>query len=408
MLQLRDYQTVLSEQASEILSRYKMVILSMEVRTGKTITALETVRLWWYKNALFLTKKKAISSIEEDYNHFSEHYNLTVTNYESIHKVEWKFDLIVLDECHQLWSFPKPGLKYKQIKKNYWDLPMILLSWTITPESYSQYFHQIHVSNHSFWSHYKNFYRWADHFVKVGTIRTSYWTANDYSNANYDKIIADIWDLILTFTQKEAWFTTEVEEEVLYVDMWDQIHDIANTLKKKKIIESWEDVILADTKVKEMQKLHQIYSWTIKFESWRSIILDYSKAVFIRDYFKWKKIGIFYVFKEEKRLLKNVFKDTITDDLNEFNKTDKHIMLQIVSWREWISLKSADHVVYYNISFSALSYRQSRDRLSTMDRLHNKVYWIFTRWWLEKEIYKAVQKKKSFTTKIYAWIKDTE
>ena len=81
---------------------------------------------------------------------------------------------------------------------------MILLSGTVTPESYSQYFHQITVSNHSPWKHYKNFYRWSDKFVKIGIIYTSYGQSKDYSNAKYDMIMRDIEHLIITFTQKEA------------------------------------------------------------------------------------------------------------------------------------------------------------------------------------------------------------
>ena len=39
---LRDYQKELSQKAVEILRLKKIVYLSMEVRTGKTLTALNT------------------------------------------------------------------------------------------------------------------------------------------------------------------------------------------------------------------------------------------------------------------------------------------------------------------------------------------------------------------------------
>jgi hypothetical protein len=53
--------------------------------------------------------------------------------------------------------------------------------------------------------------------------------------------------------------------------------------------------------------------------------------------------------------------------------------------------------VYYNIDFSATSYWQSRDRMTTKDRLKNDVYWIFAKGGIEAEIYKAVTKKKDYT-----------
>ena len=64
------------------------------------------------------------------------------------------------------------------------------------------------------------------------------------------------------------------------------------------------------------------------------MILDDSKAKFIKEKFKGKKIGIFYNFKAEYDLLKKVFGENLTNDLQTFNTTDKNIALQIVSGRE--------------------------------------------------------------------------
>ena len=146
-----------------------------------------------------------------------------------------------------------------------------------------------------------------------------------------------------------------------------------------------------------MIKVHQLCSGTIKFESGNSMVLDYSKANFIREKFCDKKIGIFYKFKEELNALKEVFGDDLVTDLESFNGTDKTIALQIVSGREGISLKEAECLVYYNIDFSATSYWQSRDRMTTKDRLKNSIYWIFSKGGIEKDIYKAVIKKKDYT-----------
>jgi len=127
------------------------------------------------------------------------------------------------------------------------------------------------------------------------------------------------------------------------------------------------------------------------------MVLDTSKAWYIKEKFEGKKIGIFYKFKEELNALKEVFGDDICTDLECFNSTDKNIALQIVSGREGISLRQADALVYYNIDFSATSYWQSRDRMTTKDRLKNDVYWIFSKGGIEKDIYKAVIKKKDYT-----------
>ena len=95
--------------------------------------------------------------------------------------------------------------------------------------------------------------------------------------------------------------------------------------------------------------------------------------------------------------LQEVFGDQLTTDLEEFDSTDKNIALQIVSGREGISLRNAHHIVYYNIDFSATSYWQSRDRMTTKDRLYNKIYWVFSQGGIEDKIYAAVNKKKDYT-----------
>ena len=183
----------------------------------------------------------------------------------------------------------------------------------------------------------------------------------------------------------------------MHVKMNPLTYNLANKLKKDLVIKGQQEQILADTPVKLMMKLHQIYSGTVKFESGASQTLDLSKAKFIQNNFAGKKIGIFYKFKEELKALQKVFGNTLTTELDEFVNTNKNIALQIVSGREGISLRQAECLVYYNIDFSATSYWQSRDRMTTKDRLRNKVYWIFSKGGIESKIYKAVVNKKDYT-----------
>ena len=179
--------------------------------------------------------------------------------------------------------------------------------------------------------------------------------------------------------------------------MEERTRKMIRVLKKDLVIQGNEEVILADTAIKLMTKVHQLCSGTIKFESGNSMVLDKSKAEFIKRHFAKKKIGIFYKFKEELNALKEVFGDKLCTEIDEFNETNKNIALQILSGREGISLRKADALVYYNIDFSATSYWQSRDRMTTKDRLRNEVYWVFSKGGIEREIYKAVVKKKDYT-----------
>ena len=93
----------------------------------------------------------------------------------------------------------------------------------------------------------------------------------------------------------------------------------------------------------------------------------------------------------------NPFSKIMVERGLDVQNTDKSIALQIVSGREGISLKEAEILVYYNIDFSATSYWQSRDRMTTKERLKNDVYWIFAKGGIEHDIYESVIKKKDYT-----------
>ena len=79
LFKLRDYQQKAVEEGISILDKYKILILNFEVRTGKTHIALDIAKR--YTNVLFVTKKKAIPSIESDYKKANHTFKLTVINY---------------------------------------------------------------------------------------------------------------------------------------------------------------------------------------------------------------------------------------------------------------------------------------------------------------------------------------
>ena len=274
---------------------------------------------------------------------------------------------------------------------------VILLSGTPTPESYSQMYHQVYGIPNNPFNEFPSFYKFCSAYVNITEKKINGLFIRDYSKG-LQSILDKMKPYTINYTQLEAGFKVKTSEHVMHVELKDSTYKIIDKLKKDLVVEGKEEVILADTAVKLMMKLHQLYSGTIKFESGNSMVLDLTKAEFIKSQFATAKIGIFYKFKEELNELSQVFgADNLTTDLSVFESTDKNIALQIVSGREGISLKQADCLVYYNIDFSATSYWQSKDRMTTKDRLDNDVYWIFTKGGIENDIYKTVIKKKDYT-----------
>jgi len=403
-IEFRDYQKEIIQKAYDILSVSRFVYLAMEVRTGKTLTSLGICELLNSDgkafNVLFVTKKKAISTIQRDYDLLNPHFTIDVINYESLHTIpKIGYDVIILDEAHGMGAFPKASNRAKivsefiRVNKPY----VILLSGTPTPESYSQMYHQVSAIPGNPFRGCPTFYKFANEHVNVKERMINSLRIRDYSEGK-PSILEAMKPYMISYTQKEAGFDSEVEEEILYVSLKPSTYAMIKKLKKDLVIEGKEELILADTPVKLMQKVHQLCSGTIKFESGNSMILDLSKAECIKWKFSEYKIGVFYKFKEELKALKQVFGDKLTTELDKFDNEDYQVIaLQIVSGREGISLKNADYLVYYNIDFSATSYWQSRDRMTTKERKYNKVYWLFSKGGIEKEIYKAVSAKKDFT-----------
>lgn len=402
MIELRDYQKDLSAKAVRLLRVKKIAYLAMEVRTGKTLTSLNAANDFGAKKVLFLTKLKAIKSIQDDYNALQPNYKIQVINNESLHKItDTDFDLIISDEHHRNSAFPKPNKTAKLIKERYGNLPMIFLSGTSTAESGSQWYHSFWVSNYSPFVGYRNFYAWAKVYTKpkiryLGSIQIP-----DYSDSIDEKILPIVEPYLLKYTQSEAGFESEVKENILYCPMTERTTNMVKLLLKDKIIEGLKETVVGDTPAKLMSKVHQLSNGTCIFESGNSMVIDTTKADFIKQHFAGKKIALFYFFQREYDLLKSVFGDSLTNDLNEFNTTDKNIALQQVAGSEGISLKEADYLVYYSFGYSGKNFIQGRDRMTTIDRKKNDVYFVFQKGDINERIYKVISQKKRYSEKLF-------
>jgi DNA polymerase III delta prime subunit len=404
MIQLRDYQLTIRDRGVAILKKHGLLYLAMEVRTGKTLTALAIAEEYGAFNVLFVTKKKILDDIAAQYENLPHTFDFEVINYESLHKIEdpSQFDFIILDEAHCLGAFPKPSERTQALKKIIRDRPVVFLSGTPTPESWSQIYHQLWVSQRSPFGH-RNFYDWAKDYVMIQVKHYYNRQVNDYSHTRTNEIRQKVDHLFISFTQAEAGFKEEVEEKVLWVKMEDKTAKLIYRLRLDGIYENKEGkAIIADTAAKLMNKVHQICSGTciIDQPERMGVVIDRSKVRYILDRFDGEKIAIFYKFVEEGFMLEDAFGDRLAKTPEEFNATGKDTwyISQVQSGREGINLSAADSIVMMNIDFSAVSYFQSRARLQSKDRKNKAmVYWLFSVGGIEEKIYRTVLKKKDYT-----------
>jgi hypothetical protein len=395
---LREYQKELARRAYNILKNLRIVYLAAEMRVGKTLVALEAAKLLNARTVLFITKKKAIQSIIDDYNREVYGFQLTVTNYEQAGKLSPMFDVIVVDEAHSLGAFPKPSKRTVIIKnlvrRNY----LILLSGTPSPESYSQLYHQFWVSE---WSPFaeQNFYHWAKSYVNVKEVMYNGVAHKDYSRANKELTMSGLKPYFITYTREQAGFIhNNVQETIITVPIDNKIYTLVDILLRKfyyRFTDGRE--VVCDTAVKLQSKIHQIFSGTVKTEDGGYKILDPSKAEYIRDNYQGLKIAVFYKFVAEGEALKTVLPN-ITDNPEEFQSTDKIFVSQIQSGSMGINLSAADVLIFYNIDFSAVQYWQARARLQALERTRiPQVHWLFSENGIEHKVYQCVQKKKDYT-----------
>jgi hypothetical protein len=404
-MKLRPHQIQKSRELLTILLDKNVAYLAGEVRSGKTLTALNTADLFGCKNLLFITKKKAISSIQTDYENFGFTYNITIINYESLHKLDSKiFDLVIYDEAHSMGAYPKPSKRTKLCKQIFYNTPTILMSGTPAVESYSQLYHQFFVSKFSPFNKYVNFYKWANVFVIKKQMKLPTHTVTDYSNAKVKDINAVAKPYFVKMTQQDAGLTSTVTEEIINIETPLFLTDLANQLLKDRVIEGNSGIILGDAPAKLQSKVHQIINGHCIIErsdtsTFKKVFSNY-KAKYIKGRFKGLKIAVMYYYQSELEILKREFGDGITTDLEEFNTTNKNFALQQSS-SEGMNVSKADAIVYMNLGFSGKNYLQSRDRLTVKGRKDNRVFFICENFGMTKKILKTVQNKQDFNSKLF-------
>jgi len=405
MYKLKEHQIEKSKELNEILLDYKIAYLAGEVRSGKTLTALEAARLYGASKVIVITKKKAIPSILSDYKNFKFPYQIVVINYESLHKLDnYDCDLVIYDESHSLSGFPKPSVRTKLCKKLFFNTSCILMTGTPAVESYSQYYHQFFVSSYSPFSQYKNFYKWVKDFVDVWERKLPTHSIRVYDRANMAKIDKILKPYMVVMTQQDAGFEVKINEHYLTVKTPWSIRNAVTRLLKNKVIQGETGYIFGDTPAKLQSKVHQLYNGHCIVEDQNgetfNKIFNFYKVDFIRERFKHDKIVIMYYYLNELKMIESVFGEAVTTDIDEFNTTDKSFALQ-QNTTEGINLSKADALVYLNLGFSGKNWIQSRDRMTVQSRKDNNIYVICESYGITEKILKAVTKKKNFNSRLF-------
>ena len=408
------HQVTIADEAYNVLSKYGMVYLGMEERTGKTLASILLAEKTTRTRVLVLTKKKALGGWYETLDSYATNGRLckesglytatlhnstyiTVTNYHGVHRAVKKngktkyilkinpsdYDLIILDEAHSyLSAYPKLGAIWKSVKKLCIGQPIIYLSATPYAQGYQLLYNQLRLSDWSPFKQYKDFYRFFEVYGIPQKIKTDYGLQETYK-----KCKPSVWTrakhLFVSYTRKDLGFEHEPTDVIHHFELSDKTREQYNYVKNKSlfITEQFESEI--DSSMKLRTTLHMIEGGVAKVEDDYYILDNKEKIDAIkRDFGDTADCVIMYHYKAEFKKLSYHFK--------------KARLLQATSYAEGVDLSTYGHLIIYSQDFSTARHSQRRARQANKQRKEPiDVHFYLVKGGISEQVYKTVSINKT-------------
>lgn len=221
MFKLYSDQQKVCNEALSILEDEQWVYLALECQIGKTHISLAICEQLKAKSVLVVTVKNVVTGrgFENDYDDQGCTFDLATINYESAHKFQkHDFDILIIDEAHSLGAFPTMTMRSKilqTLKKK--AKKVIFLSATPTPESYSQWFHQL-IGLESPLSQFKSFYKFKDVWVTSKQVKVSATrTITQYHDCKpelNDLLRSNVISMTYDYAMFSRWVNRELSKDV--------------------------------------------------------------------------------------------------------------------------------------------------------------------------------------------------
>jgi len=380
------HQIEAAEKLYNLLQEYGYAYLQGQPRSGKTLTSILVAEMSKAKNIIVFTKKKAIDGWTKFLTSVSKNY--TVVNYEQAHKLEPVYDLAIIDESHNIGSFPKRSKRNKEIVRICKNIPHIHLSGTAIVESPASIYHQMHISEYSPFS-CKNFYEFHRKWGIPKTIYIGSRQVKDYSQVK-PELINYINKFTVYMTQQDAGIDIQVQDVLHYINLDDKTKELYNKLQKDRVVKIKDIEYVADTTMKLRIALHQIEGGTLKLEDGSSIWLgNIEKINYIKEHFNLsKRVGIMCHFKEEQNLIKHHLPQV------EVYSSNAHA--------EGVDLSHLDTFIIYSQDYSGAKHIQRRERIANINGSKTtKVHYLLVKNAISEQVYQAVSKKLDFNNSLY-------
>lgn len=404
------HQTEISLQAYGLLKRYGWVYLAMQERTGKTLTSILVAEMSKCTNILVITKAKAlkgdddkdivsakggwagalnlylkVKSVNQVWKTATKTY--TIVNYESIHKISGKYDLVIIDEAHsKIAAYPKVSLTWNKVYAFTKGKPVIYLSATPSAQSHSQLFHQLKLCTFSPWAKYKNFYDWFNVYGLPETKRIGGGQQIIVYDKCRDDLIQKIKDtFFISYTRKQLGFKAEPVNVKVYIEPSPYTKKLYNILSNDKVITADKFMVdvecdyIADSVIRHRVGMHQIEGGTLKISDTQSIKLGNTEKIdwIKKEYGDSSNIVIFYQFVHEEILLKEHFNNAR--------------ILQGTSYAEGVDLSMYETLIIYSMDYSTAKYSQRKARQANIARVDDiNVIYLLMKGAISDQVYTTV------------------
>ena len=404
------HQTEISLQAYGLLKRYGWVYLAMQERTGKTLTSILVAEMSKCTNILVISKAKAlkgdddkdivsakggwagalnlylkVKSVNQVWKTATKTY--TIVNYESIHKISGKYDLVIIDEAHsKIAAYPKVSLTWNKVYAFTKGKPVIYLSATPSAQSHSQLFHQLKLCTFSPWAKYKNFYDWFNVYGLPETKRIGGGQQIIVYDKCRDDLIQKIKDtFFISYTRKQLGFKVEPVNVKVYIEPSPYTKKLYNILSNDKVITADKFMVdvecdyIADSVIRHRVGMHQIEGGTLKISDTQSIKLGNTEKIdwIKKEYGDSSNIVIFYQFVHEEILLKEHFNNAR--------------ILQGTSYAEGVDLSMYETLIIYSMDYSTAKYSQRKARQANIARIDDiNVIYLLMKGAISDQVYTTV------------------
>jgi len=381
MSDFHPHQKAAGDAVARLIFDKGVAYLQGEPRTGKTRSVFWAINKLPVKSVVFVTKKNAIPGILSEAGVCTKRLN--IINYEQVAKLDPKdFDLVVIDEAHNIGRAGKPSLRFKQLRKLAWDKPTILLSGTPWVETPSAAFYQFGVTKYTP-LRFKSFYDFFREYGIPAPMMIQGRTIEQYKKVR-ETLQPELSQYIVRITQQQAGITAVAQDIEHHFELSPATLDLIERIKTDNIATIAGRRIAFESDMAVRTAIHQIEAGGLLVGDDLITLPNTEMMDYVRDTFgDSPDVAVMSHFRSTRAKVQACLPNV------HVYSSDGHA--------EGVNLSHYRHFVILNTGYSGAKHIQRRDRGTLMGLTEERqVHHLMVKGQLSASVYKSVSKKLDF------------